>query len=254
MLSYIYIFVILSFYLISFPMSVFGEGNNPKEVVNYIDLVIAQEYELNDHNDIAQKLNYYGLWSKKGRLYKSDKVDLKAFLSYEAGDSTIRIEWKKSMLKIPLKGQTSFIKWRPMSNCFIYPFDAGSEGDFGTMSLHYVCLSHVNGKIDLNDAEISSHQLSTDLGWSSDGKYYAYSKASSLRIKNFETGKVWATKLILLNTKTEEIKIPENNPNQLGGFIWRENNTKLLFFWKKHPFDDAPVGAAVINIDQFKLE
>jgi len=254
MLSRVFISIILLFTLFNSPTLIFGEGKNPKETVTYVDVVVTRDFALNAHDDIAKKVNYYGSWSKKGILYKSDKADLKAYLRHEHGNSTILIEWKKSRLKISLKDHAD-IKWRPKTSCFIYSlFDSTSGGDFGTQSLHYVCLSYVNDKIEMEDTEISHDQISTDLGWSHDGKYYAYSAASSLRIKNFETGKVWATKLILVKTKTETVEIPEETYMQLCGFIWLDGDKKLLFVWKNHPFDDAPAGAGVINIKQFKLD
>ena len=241
----------VSFVILSLPTS--AEGNHPPETVIYLDSVEAYEYDLKSANHLAR--GSYGAWSEKGILFRSEKPDLKAFLNHASGKSDILIEWKKASLRIPAIDQIGYIRWRPKNNSFIYSlFDSGSGGDFGTANLHYVTLSHLNKKINMQDTEISSNQLSTDLGWDSNGKYYAYSEAAILKIKNFETGKTWAAKLILVDTKTGKVRIPEGTPRQLSGFIWLEKDKKLLFIWKNHPFDDAPVGAAVLSMDQFKLD
>ncbi len=249
----VWFMIMLIFCFLIFSLPVTGDARDKIEPVIYLDFITAHEFNLKSANNLKPEL--HGINSEKGRCYKSDQENLKAYLIIDSNKSDVLIEWRKASLRIPVKGEIADIRWRPKNTGFIYPlFDVGSGGDFGTTSFHYVSLSYVDGKINMKDTEISAHQMNTDLGWSSDGKYYAYSEASSLRIKNFETGKVWATKLITVDTKAGKVGIPEGIPNQLSGFIWLDGDKKLLFIWKNHPFDDAPVGAAIVNIDQFKLD
>lgn len=222
------------------------------ESIFYLNTVTATEFDTNSYNNILRE--YYEQATEKGILFNSDKLNLKAFLNRKSGRSDIQIVWEKSTLNIPVKGQVGYIRWRPKHSSFIYSLlDEDSEGDFGTSSMHYVDLNYFNKKIIVKDLEITSHQVDTDLGWSSNGKYYAYSETSSLRIKNFDTGKIWATKLILISSKLREVKIVENNSNELGGFFWVDNDKRILFFWKNNPLDDTAVGYAAINTKQFGL-
>jgi hypothetical protein len=252
MFTRIFIFINVLFYLICFPMSTFGENNRPKEALLYLDSVVANEYNFNTYLNLALKMG--GLSSEKGMLFKSDGKDLKAFLKHESNHTNILIEWKDSKLNIPIKCDDCNIMWRPKHTGFMYNLFYESGGDVGTGSFHYVSLEYINGKIIYIDTEITSDEIYTDLGWSSDGKYYAFSSGASLMIKNIETGKVWATRSIVLNTKNEKIEISEDGANQLGGFLWIEGDKKIIVRWNHHPFDDEPAQAMIINIDQFNLD
>lgn len=230
-----------------------------QNVINNISLEIitGKCYPPHFYNYLLK--NIHGTHTPNGVIYQSEIPGLKAILDLETKNNhestVITIVWGKMVKELTFDGPVSYIRWRPKHCGFMYSlFDEGSGGDFGTSSLHYVEISISDGQILVNDREVTSHEIDTDMGWSNSGKYFAYAVASSLRIRNFETGRIWATKLIKLTNGEKEINIEENRPSSLGGFYWDESDKKLFFSWKEYIWDDGQTGWAEVDLEQFNLD
>lgn len=182
----------------------------------------------------------------------SDITNLKASLEInpEKATSVITIKWDKETKMIKFNKIINAIYWRPRSSSFIYSQKEQSDGDFGAMSLFYVTLSKTANGIKLSTKKLTNNQAASDLSWSSEGKYYVYSAHSSIRIKDFSTGKVWATKKIVFDNNES---IVSDEPIEIGYFYWLENDKNIIFMWKEL-YDDEPTGYAMIDTTQFKLK
>ncbi len=229
---------------------VYSKGDDT-EAIKYIDLVRARSIEMNEYDKHDPELEKY---TKEGILLESSFNDLKVYLSYVEEGCYLTIIWGNLKKEIKMEEGFSYLKWRPNHPSFIYSqFLYDSGGDFGECSLQYVTVSASKKAITLEDKVISPRQADTDLAWSNDGRYYVYSEYSSLRIKDFETGKVWASKLILLDTKKGKVEIKEKQPRELGGFYWTDQDKRIRFLWKSHPNRDSPDGYVEIDVEQIGL-
>lgn len=226
-----------------------------QDKINYLDEVKAHSLDLNTFEKMSKSNNVIAIGN--ALKYDSGLPDLKATVRRDKKNvfkSYIDITWKKASATIVVEGRVDNIHWRPKNTSFIYVWDLGDteDGDFVKCTLNYVSLKYSKGNIFIDNREIGSHEPYTDLAWSSNGEYYVYSVYSSLQIKEFNSGKIWATKTIILDDG--KISIQPNTPTQLGYFNWVENDKKILFLWKSHPFDDEPSGYVIMEVGQFKLK
>jgi hypothetical protein len=250
------VFIIL---IIVIFISLSGVKALEQKKVTYIDTVIdtvtAHSIDSNSFDILSNNINE--IVKEDSIEYNSEIKGLKAVLRKDKFDefkSYIDLVWKNTTTTIIVNGRVDKIHWRPKNASFIYACDLGDTegGDFVKCTLNYVILTYKKGNIAIRNKEISSHEPYTGLAWSSNGKYYVYSVYSSLRIKEFDSGKVWATKTIIIDNG--KINIIPNTPTQLGFFSWVKNDKQILFLWKSHPFNDMPSGYLVMDVSQFKLK
>jgi hypothetical protein len=147
----------------------------------------------------------------------------------------------------------SNIYWRPFTHNFIFikeyhANNEGDEGDFGLCTINYAYIELSERGIYIKKIDHGKPQVSTTLGWSSDGKYYAYSEPGNIIIRNFNTGKSWVARSFDLDNGGINFNLYD-----MGSFLWVDHDQKLAFSWKRHPFYDEPSGIAVIDIKQFGL-
>jgi hypothetical protein len=230
----------------------FGQANSQERNI-YLESVTAYEYDYPSYKELTR--GRYGERYEGKSLFRSDTSNLYALLDREEGKSQITVVWGNLTKDLWIRGPVSYIRWRPNHTGFMYSlFHLGSPGDFGTCEIHYVNVVNLGGEIKAEDIIIDSKQMDTDLEWSRDGKFYVYAEASSLRIRNFETGTIWATKEIVLHSSKGEVQIKEQRPHLLTGFTWTEGDRAIVFAWKQYVFDDSASGAMRISTDQMRLE
>lgn len=232
-----------------------GDKALEQDKIKYFNEVKARSLDLNTFEKLSKSNNVIAIGD--ALKYDSGLPDLKATVRRNKKNvfkSYIDITWKKASVTIPVEGRIDNIHWRPKNASFVYVWDLGDTegGDFVKCTLNYVTLKYSRGTVLIENREIGSHEPYTGLAWSSNGEYYVSSVYSSLQIKEFDSGKTWATKTIILDDG--KTSIPPNTPTQLGYFSWIENDKKILFLWKSHPFDDEPSGYAIIDVGQFKLK
>lgn len=225
-----------------------------KDSVRYIGELKGVSIGQETYNKLSTINN--GTFTKEGLRYVSEIKALNAIVKYdnEKDKSYITINWNKHSKTIIEQGLVSGINWRPRETGFIYIKDyevEGDEGDYGMCTLNYVKLNLKRGGIIIERVTKYPPQVYTTISWSQNGKYYAYSEYASLRIKNVETGQVWATKSI--NLDKGKIKIKAGSFYNISDFSWIENDKRIAFFWKEHPEYEEPSGYGVISIQQFKL-
>jgi hypothetical protein len=240
------IFIVLLFLLICLQTY----AKNSIVYINKVEMSTAQKSDMETYTKF---ISNEVIPIKIGEKYNSKMKSIYAVVRCNGNetDSFIDIKWNKFSKTIHEKNHVSGIYWRPSTNDFIfgeyYPSD-GDEGDTPSCTINYVHLELTSKGIEVKKIIRGSPQESTYIGWSSDGKYYAYSQGSSLRIKNFITGKIWASKSLELDHGTTKSLFLV-----LGDFLWVDHDQKLILFWKNHPFYEKPAGVAVVDLKQFRL-
>lgn len=209
---------------------------------------------------VVEPKTYYSLSEKRwGEQFEinSDIPGLKAYLTMDVENekSIISVEWDGLKKDLFIENDVYIIAWRPKQPQFLYAYYFFEGGDYGSCSLHHVTVRKEKNKLLLEDYEITSNQPNTDFCWSNSGKYYVYSVQTSIEIREFESGKIWAPKMLVIEdgSKTIEIK-KQDYPKSIEGFCWTENDESIVFFWRNHFLDDAPTGYCEMHLEQFNLE
>jgi hypothetical protein len=229
-------------------------GNNLN--INYVKVV--KGYSVNKEFFNKMSNFHHGVFTKKGIKYDSSIKGLSAtiFNQEKPKKSFIYVTWNNCTKTLNFNSFISDICWRPGTTNFIFIQDDETkidedEGDFGQCKLNYVTLMLTDNRISTKNIDFGSSQIGTSIEWSNDGRYFVYSEASSLRINDFDTGQIWASKEIYF--ENDKVRIIPNSSSMLGYFTWIENDKKILFLWKHHPYDDAPSGYGVVNVEQFGI-
>ena len=237
-------------------ISCFGNQN----VVKTKQEILANEIGLNAAKKMVGKELFedyhFGIIEDDGRRFNSSRKDLsiklKESIVNEEIISFIEIRWNKIVKTLKPKGLVSNVYWRPGTTSFIYLEELPTEegADLRNCIVNNVFVEMDNGNLKTKIISDPS-QPSTDMAWSSNGRYLVFSKSSQIMIKEYNSRKIWTAKSI--NIKNRKKRIVSGSPAWIGQFFWVDNNKKIIFKWKEHYYYDEPSGYAIIDVSQFGI-
>jgi len=236
-------------FLISILMLLISDNLISENLIININEVKAESCDVKEFEKMSSSL--YGEVSNNEIIYNSEQKNLKVILIKQEKFTHFTVQFERKTVSFDIVGQVSYVRWRPQYKAFIYSiFDENSAGDFGTSSLYYTTIQVDSNRLKYSIKEIWKNQIDTDFGWSPNGLYCVYTKASNLRIKNFESNVEWSIKKIIID---ERIIIKEDQSKLFQCFIWSYDSKYLYFNWKDTPFNDKISGVVKINLNQINL-
>lgn len=192
----------------------------------------------------------FGVIEDNTLLYYSTINDLRIYFQ---DSSTITVCWgqlSETLSTNSLENYIINVYWRPGYSGFVYSkFEEDEDGgDIGSCSMYYVDIKKIGRKLELTETPLLLRVFDTDLAWSNDGKYFAYTNGISVKIREFESKKEWATtKIVLENGRALYPGV------YILGVSWIEEDQKLYLLYKEMPSLEQ-THSVEINIEQFGLE